>query len=164
MKQLQAELLSEARQGMLTPEGAESLHDDEIKDIAGVIIARISGGAWTVMDSFGTGSLLDSSNPALQGYKNSNLWNPDRNDNKIRSRSRAQNNSNLKDIFGNPIKTKSNIGGIDIEGKDGKYNPQPPSHAIQTAVRWMANGRMKSVIQETVKAFPFGRFIIVDKN
>lgn len=159
MKQLQQELLNEAKQGMLTPEGAESLHEDEIKDIAGVIVASIVGGAWAAMDEFGSGSAMDTSNPALADYKNSSMWNPARHDNKIRSRPNAPGQI---DIFGRPVNGKG-AGGFDLEAA-GIVKPQPPSHAIQTATKWMANGRMRKKIQETVKNFPFGRFIIVDKK
>jgi len=160
MKQLQQELLAEAKRGMLTPEGAESLHDDAIVDIANVIIASISGGAWAVLDEWGKGSLLDESNPALVDYKNSKMWNPARHDNKIRSRPKQD---GQVDIFGNDV-DGTGKGGHDLEQKGGKYAPSPPSHAIRTAARWMANGRMQKKIQDVVRAFPFHKFIICDKK
>jgi hypothetical protein len=159
MKQLQQELLAEAKQRMLTPEGKESLHDEEIVDIANVIVASISGGAWAVMDEFGTGSLMDTSNPSLAEYKKSPVWNPARQDNKIRSRPNAP---GQVDIFGNPTNGQGK-GGYDLEAA-GKVTPQPPSHAIETAMRWMRNGRMQSKIQEVVRNFPFGKFIEVYKT
>lgn len=160
MKQLQQELLAEAKQGMLTPEGAESLHDEEIQDIAGIIIAGISGGAWAVMDEFGTGSEMDLFNPALPDYIQSDVWNPARgNDTTIRSRSNAP---GQRDIFGNPISGKG-AGGVDLEAL-GVVDAQLPSHAIETALRWMRHGRMREVIQQTVRAFPFGKFIIVTQK
>jgi hypothetical protein len=159
MRQLQKELLEESQQNMLTAEGRESLHDDEIIDIANVIVAGISGGAWAVMDEMGTGSLLDSGNPALAAYKNSPMWNPARRDNKIRSR---PNQSGQVNIFGQSVNGRGK-GGHDLEAA-GKVTPQPPSHAIETAMRWMKAGRMRSVIQGVVKSFPFGKFIICDKK
>ncbi len=160
MKQLQKELLADAKQGMLTAEGAESLHDEAIVDIANVIVASISGGAWAAMDEFGKGSMMDMSNPALQYYMSSGLWNDARgNDPTIRSRSRGT----YTNIFGEQVESKSNVAGIDLEKLGGKFEPSPPSHAIETAMRWMKNGRMQSRIQEVVKTFPFGKFIEVDK-
>jgi hypothetical protein len=159
MKQLQQELLAEAKQRMLTPEGKESLHDEEIKEIAGVIVASIVGGAWAAMDEMGTGSLMDLDNPALAEYKKSPAWNPARQDNKIRSRPNAP---GQVDIFGNPINGQGK-GGYDLEAA-GKVTPQPPSHAMETAMRWMRNGRFRSKIQEVVKTFPFGKFIEVYKT
>lgn len=156
MKDLQQELLAEAKQRMLTPEGRESLHDEEIKDIAGVIVASIIGGAWAAMDEFGTGSLMDTSNPALAEYRNSPMWNPARRDNKIRSR---PNMPGQIDIFGNPV---NGVGtsGYDLE-EAGVVRPQPPSHAMETAMRWMKNGRFRQKIHEVVRRFPFGKFIEV---
>ena len=160
MKQLQHELLTEAQQNMLTPEGRESLHDSEIKDIAGVIVVGITGGAYAAMDEFGKGSLMDMSNPDLQDYISSNLWNSARgNDPTIRSRQRGL----YTNIFGEQVVSKSNVAGINLEEKGGKFAPQPPSRAIQTAMRWMANGRMQSKIQSVVRDFPFSNFIICDK-
>lgn len=159
MKQLQQELLNEARQRMLTPEGAASLHEEEIRDIVNVIVASIAGGAWAAMDEWGTGSLLDESNPALEAYKNSPAWNPARYDNKIRSRPDTMGQI---DIFGRPVRGRGK-GGVDLEAL-GIVSPQPPSHAIQTAARWMQNGRMKAVVYDTIRRFPFHQFIITDKN
>ena len=147
---------------MQTSEGKSDLQEGDFDAVTDIIIASVVGGPWATMDEFGTGSLMDTSNPALDDYKGSNMWNPERSDNTIRSRSRKQNGSGLTDIFGEPINTQSNIGGIDLEQKGGKYSPLPPSHALQTAAKWMASTRMQERIQETINSFPFNKFFIVD--
>lgn len=158
MRQLQQELLLTAKQGMLTPEGEWDLQAEEIVVIANVIVASIVGGPWSALDEFGKGSLLDENNPALAAYKNSTMWNPARQDNKIRSRPKQDGQI---DIFGNPVDGRGK-GGHDLEEKGGKYSPSPPSHAVQTAMRWMKNGRMQKKIHDVVNRFPFGKFIICD--
>jgi len=158
MKQLQQELLNEAKQRMNTPEGRESLTDGDITDIANVISVSIVGGAWAAMDEHGTGSLMDVNNPALADYKNSDLWNPARRDNKIRTRPAGT----YTNIFGE-TRTGRGSGGYDLEAA-GKVTPTPPSHAIENALRWMKNGRMQRLIKETIAMFNFGRFIITDKR
>ncbi len=159
MIDLKKELLAEAKQGMLSPEGREDITEEDAKIVANVITASIAGGAWAVMDEYGTGSLMDTSNPALDAYKNSPLWNPARHDNKIRSRPTQ---SGQVDIFGNPVNGHGK-GGYDLEGA-GKVSPTPPSHGMETAMRWMQQGRFKEKITDTIAYFPFSKFIITDKK
>lgn len=159
MLKLRNELLTEAKQGMLTPEGAESLTDGEIKDIVGYISVSVAGGAWAAMDEFGTGSWMDRSNPALKDYRGSPSWNPSRDDAKIRSR---PDRPGQIDIFGNPVNGKGN-GGVDLEAL-GIVEAQAPSRAIQTAVRWLTNGRVQKVIRDTVRALPYHKYLITDKR
>ena len=157
MKDLQQELLNESKQRMITNEGKEDLQDEDIVDISNVIIASISGGPWAVMDEYGTGSLMDTDNPHLDDYKNSPMWNPARRDNKIRTR---PDQSGQLDIFGNPINGRGR-GGFDLEGA-GIVDATPPSHAIETTVRWMQNGRFSERIRQEIQRYPFHKFIVVD--
>ena len=159
MKQLQEEFLNEAKQGMLTPEGSENLTEEQITDIANVITAGISGGAWAAMDEYGTGSKMDTNNPALKDYMNSNMWNPARRDFAIRTRPKGE----YINIFGERVISNATVPGINLEML-GKVTPQPPSKAIQTALRWMKSGRMQSVIKNTLILFPYGKYLKTDKN
>ncbi len=159
MKQLQQELLNEAKQGMQTPEGRESLTDGDIEDIANTISVSIVGGAWAALDEWGSGSLLDESNPALANYKGGSLWNPARGDNKIRTRPAGP----YTNIFGEQKIGRAPVAGVDLEAI-GVVSPTPPSHAIQNAVRWMSNSRMQRLIKETLAMFNFGKYLKTDKR
>lgn len=159
MKQLQDELLNESKQKMLTPEGKEDLTIEDITDIANVISAGIIGGPWAVMDEFGTGSKMDTDNPALRDYMNSNMWNPARKDHAIRTRPKGE----YVNIFGERVVSNATAPGIDLE-IIGKVTPQTPSKAVQTAMRQMQDRRFKEVIMNTLSKFPFGFYLKVDKN
>lgn len=163
MKQLQGELLWEAQTAPgQTPEGAESLYESDVTAAAGIISAEVIGGAWAVLSEYGSGSLMDPDNPALPEYMASDLWNPTRGkhgagDTAIRSRPAGT----YEDIFGE-IHVAKGPGGYNLERKGGKFAPQPPSHALETAARWMQQGRMLAVVQQVMDTFPWGRFIVTD--
>ena len=155
--QMQQEYLAEAKSHMRTPEGAESLHEGDIEALAGWLATSIIGGAWAAMDEFGTGSLMDRDNPALPDYMKSDLWNPYRKDDlAIRSRKAGP----YVNIFGETVVSTAKQPGYNLEQKGGKYAPQPPSHALQTAARWMMSGRVIEIWQKALDDFPWGDFIV----
>jgi hypothetical protein len=163
MAVIQAELLIDAQSIMLTQEGAKDLHTDAIKVTAGVIIARILGGPWAIMDEWGTGSWMDRKNPRLNEYRRSNMWNPARDTAAIMTRPNQPGQIN---IFGESVNGRG-AGGVDLErlakaGKaDGKYLPQAPSHAVQTAFRWMRQGEFRRHLNMAIRTFPWSRYLIV---
>ena len=157
VKDMQKAYLAEAQSHMRTPEGAASLKEGDLHALATWITGEVIGGAWATMDEWGTGSLMDTANPALQQYQSSNLWNPDRHDLAIRTRKGP-----YTDIFGNTQKG-SKVGGINLEGRDG-FSPQPPSHAMKTAMRWMRIGTIQKILLDAIATFPFHQFIIATKE
>jgi len=165
LKLIQQEYLAEARSHMRTREGAESLHEGEIEVLAGWVATSIIGGAFAAMDEFGRGSLMDKNNPALPNYMKSELWNPYRGkhgseDTAIRSRKAGP----YMNIFGKTVVSHAPVPGYNLERKGGKYAPQPPSYALQTAARWMINGRAQEIWSQALARFPWGRFIIATSD
>lgn len=161
LKLLQKEYLAEARSGMRTREGAESLHEGDIETLAGWMAATVVGGAWAVMDEFGTGSLMDRDNQALPDYMKSDLWNPYRgkrgaDDTTIRSRQAGA----YINIFGETAVSRAPRPGFNLEQLGGKYAPQPPSRAMRTAARWMMAGRAEEIWRKSLATFPWGKLII----
>lgn len=165
LTQLQHEVLADAEGKMLTPEGRADIEAMPVKEIAGIISAIIVEGPWAVMDEFGKGSLMDTQNPFLDEYRNSELWNPARSDLVIRGRPAGS----YKNIFGETRVSSGKMAGLDLEHRaDATGNiafmPRPPSHALQTAMRWMASGRFQDVLKATLQSFPWGDYLVVDKG
>lgn len=165
LTQLQHEVLSDAENRMLTPEGRADITTGEIKEVAGIISAIIIEGPWAVLDEFGKGSTMDTQNKFLDQYRNSPFWNPARSDLAIRGRPAGS----YKNIFGETKISSGRMAGLDLERYadatgNPDYMPRPPSHALQTAMRWMANGRFQKAIASTLEVFPWGRYLIVSQS
>lgn len=154
MKQLQEELLNEEQSGMKTAKGREDLKLGDIEEVASIVTAEVVGGAWAAMDAWGTGSLMDTSNPAYPIYRASDLWNPERPDTAIRGRPKGE----YTNIFGKKRKSPGTKAGQILEGSP-RFAPQAPSYAVRDAMRWMQNGRMQEVLGQLLATFPWGRYI-----
>ena len=164
IRQLRLEYLNEAKAHMRTAEGRDSLQFGEEEAVMGWLAVQIVGGAWAAMDNYGRGSLMDTTNRALAAYRNSDLWNPARPDLVIRGRPRGT----YRDIFGRTRTTSGALEGRNLEenppqrgrfaGED--FDPWPPSHAMETAMKWLSHGRAQKVLRDTILKFPFHQYII----
>ena len=137
MKQLQEELLLNSQHGMLTAEGKESLHDEEIVDIANVMVASIAGGAWAAMDEWGTGSMMENvTNPAFEIYRNSRAEPPVTTQRYAFKTRCAGTNRCSGAVSG------KKEGGVDLEALGYNSAAAPPCNGNSHAA-WMKNGRMR---------------------
>jgi hypothetical protein len=164
IKKAQREYLNEIRSGVKHPEAYDDWKASDIEEAAGVIAGEVIGGPWAIMDTYGRGSRMDASNPALEEYRQSEYWNPARPDLYIRGRPKGT----YVDIFGRQRESKGNMEGVNLEELDakmparfkGNFEPWPPSKAFQVATQVMENGRFRETIQQAVDSFPWGDFII----
>ncbi|MGB9791512.1 MAG: hypothetical protein ACPLTR_02910 [Thermacetogeniaceae bacterium] len=155
IKKAQKEYLNEIVSGVKQPEARGDWEEGEIEDAAWIIAAAVVGGAWAVMDNYGRGSLMDTSNSALEAYRQSELWNPARPDTYIRGRPPGT----YTDIFGRQRISSGRAEGRNLENLEA-YAPWPPSKALQVATQVMEQGRFREIIQEAIDSFPWGDFII----
>lgn len=152
---------------MTTRDGAESMQEvdpETIKDVAETLSILVVGGAYAAMDNYGTGSLMDKNNPALNEYQNSGLWNPSRPDATIRGRPQGS----YVNIFGEEDYSRGFREGQDLEKAyraGGKMNLWllPPSHALETAARWMKTGYIQETVRRAIAVFDFSPYFIVSK-
>lgn len=140
-----------------------------VEATAYVLSCQLIGGAWATMDEWGTGSLMDTSNPNLAAYRSSDMWNPHRKDTKIRTRAKGE----YTNIFGEQQISRSTNPGIDLErsaealrakGRVPKFPLLviPPSHALRTAIAWIKTGRLNEIVNGVIKDFPFTEFLEID--
>ena len=133
------------------------------EEIAHVLTCSVTGGAWAVMDEWGTGSLMDESNPFLNRYIGSELWNPDRQGLAISSREKGP----YTDIFGNQQTSDAPSPGYNLELLQDRKNPPkilliPPSHAMQRAIGWLRAGGFQIIIGRVLREMDWRAFIEVE--
>lgn len=171
LKALADEYVKEAQSHMLTEQGRSDIALGEVEEVADWIAATVVGGAWAVMDEWGTGSLMDTSNPALDRYRHSIYWNPYRGkhgpeDTAIRSRERGP----YTNIFGEQQVSRAPRPGINLErlAQEGRLRTHlhltPPSHAMHTAARWLRETRVQRVLAQVLEGFPWGKFLVADPD
>lgn len=116
------------------------------------------GGAWAVMDEWGTGSKMDLNNPFLDQYRNSDLWNPARKDTAIRTRPQGE----YTDIFGEKRYAKGNNPGFNLERTDYPITLTEPSHAMSQAIAWLKGHDFQLILQRILQEIDLGAFLEVE--
>lgn len=107
-----------------------------------------------IMDSFGTGSLMDAENKFWDDYMSSGLYNPKRSSRPgdyIRGRPPGE----YTDIYGNPATSSGKRAGIKIENQTegkGRFKPKPASRKIQNAESFLFNAGHHKLEQEVERA------------
>ena len=170
LKQMQETYLEEVRSHLKTPEGIQDLKEGELKALAHVLVAEVIGGPWATIDAFGTGTKMDTANPALDDYlfNTAKGWNPARKDLAIRGRPAGT----YTDIFGRQRKSSGALEGRNLEENPpekgrfdtGKFDPIPPSHAFTVAMAWMRIGTIQKILRDAIATFPFHQYIIATKE
>ena len=167
VKRMQDAYFDEIQSHMRTPEGMQDLTKGDVELIAGWITAQVIGGPWATLDQWGRGSLMDTSNPALQDYlfNTAKGWNPARHDLAIRGRPKGT----YTDFFGRTRTSSGALEGRDLETdppqkgrfQTDQFDPWPPSHAFTTATAWMQHTIIQKMLEDAIVAFPFHKYIVV---
>ena len=131
--QLLKELYNEIRQGMDTSDGKKDLQ--KMSENEEMIFRRkVIGCADAIIDSYGTGSEMDKTNPFYMSYRHSSLWNVSRRGAvAIVGRSKGF----YINIYGKKRYSTGRRQGINIEDY---YEPISPSYAFQRAEMWFTKG------------------------
>lgn len=113
---------------------------------------QVIAGASAIMDSYGTGSKMDTSNPFLSAYKSSDLWNDLRTGNTIVGRKKGT----YKNIYGATDYSSGKMAGKNIENIS---KPRSPSYAFQNAETWFFKGnRINEVLNLVIGEFCRGMY------
>lgn len=141
--ELLEEYLAEIKFQMRTQEGKESLLK-ESEDDAKQLRRRVIGGAFAILDSFGSGSLMDKTNPNLPAYENSAGYNPLRRE-KGTTAILGRPAGSYTDIFGERQTSSGHAAGRNLEKVyvNGKplAEPMGPSKAFEQAWNWFTKGQ-----------------------
>lgn len=134
------------------------LEEGTVKEIAGYISAQIVGGPWSTLAEYGSGSLMDKSNPALSVYMNSSLWNPARTGYEKVGRPKGK----YIDFFG---KGRYSSGTREGRSVEDRYPPTPATHGMTVTAAWMLlEQRPQKVIGDILRSFPWGNYIVATKE
>lgn len=145
----------EVESALRTDAGKNALRKERLNEDEKLMLwGRVIGGAWAVMDSYGTGSLADTSNPALGDYMGGDIWNPERPrvpGAPITGRPAGE----YTNIFGEQATSSGRLAGANLERPPGSpIKPRSPSFAFQNAEKWFeAENMAKEAIDEATRAF-----------
>lgn len=119
-----------------------------------LLIRKIIGGAHSILDSWGTGTLMDTSNPALNEYLSSAYYNPSRPFTPgapITGRPEGE----YTNIFGETEYSTGAMEGLNLEiNPNIPITARSPSGAFQDADKWFsASNAAKDAISNTTKQF-----------
>lgn len=142
------EYFSEVYSKLDTIKGREAL-EIMSEDEENFLRRKVIGYADAIMDSYGTGSKMDKSNPALDDYMDSDMWNSLRVGLSIVGREKGT----YKDIYGKTEYSKGTFAGMDLEAIK-LVKPKAPSYAFQQADTWFFGGnRVDEVLTAAIKKF-----------
>lgn len=132
---------------------SKSPNDFDKEDIAmleNFIESKVTFYVNAILDSYGTGSKIDTSNEFLNEYQSSSLWNPLRNSLTVVGRPQGS----YTDIFGNEAYSSGRMAGMNLEAAK-KYSPRNPSFAIQRAEDWIMSNTttVTKIINRNISKF-----------
>ena len=116
-------------------------------------------------DNYGTGSLMDISNPGFSEYLASRLWNPHRNGLEIVTRGAGDTYTNLA---GKKI-TPKGIGGVPLENRRFRQprggwieiKPIKPSHAYEWAEQWLLKDYLPNAVKRTIERLDISKYLVL---
>lgn len=164
--QLLKELYDEISDRMETSEGKndlERMSENEER----IFRRRVIGCADAIMDSYGTGSEMDKTNPFFMSYRHSSLWNTARRGTvDITGRPKGF----YIDIYGRKRYSAGKFEGISLEkfygpisSKHTVTEPKIPSYAFQRAEVWFTQGnKVNEVISRYIAEWIKGMYRYFD--
>jgi len=112
----------------------ETEYYQAVQESKNIISAKVLFGAMAIMESFGTGSKMDTKNVHLDEYMNSPMWNELRSGKGIVGRPPGA----YLNIFGEWDVSEGKMAGLPVEHF---VRPKPPNYAIQnTAKEYLSPG------------------------
>lgn len=107
--------------------------EKSIEEGKNIISAKVTAHAQAILESYGTGSKMDTSNPYLEEYQSSDLWNPSRKGLAISGRPPGK----YINILGEEKESSGSMEGKNLEQISPLFRPRTPTMAIQQAEDWL---------------------------